>query len=96
MVETGHDVRFMFCTLYDGVVVFGRWYCVTFSAAKAYLSCRRCGFGCLDIFCLYRLFFLSLFLGDGRYRQKYCQNNKLTKCCLLVRLFFLSFHIFVA
>ena len=51
---------------------------MVYSRARAYCACRRCGWGCLDIFSssiVSLLFSFSLSLGDSpiyRYRLKYC------------------------
>ena len=50
------------------------------SRARAYCACRRCGWGCLDIFSLICLFsFLSPSLWEtARYRLKYCLEGPLS------------------
>ena len=50
------------------------------SRARAYCSCRRCGWGCLDIFTLiYPFFPLSPSLWETtRYRLKYCLKGSLS------------------
>ena len=50
------------------------------SRARAYCSCSRCGWGCLDIFTLiYPFSFLSPSLWETtRYRLKYCLKGSLS------------------
>ena len=51
-----------------------------YSRARAYCTCSRCGWGCLDIFSLVcRFFFLSPSLWEtARYRLKYCLKGPLS------------------
>ena len=49
------------------------------SRARAYCTCSRCGWGCLDIFTLYPFSFLSPSLWETtRYRLKYCLKGTLS------------------
>ena len=61
-------------------LLFGKSYNLDYSRARAYCTCSRCGWGCLDIFTLiYPFSPLSPSLWEtARYRLKYCLKGPLS------------------